>query len=286
MTQKQGDLSVTALYTSATWTWGGLPNADLLDHAHARRVFRVVNAVLGVTRPFIGLRAPLRLALIHRHTLIDSLLRESGCLRVLELAAGLSRRGVTFTADPRIDYVEVDRPDVVTKKSHLLQRSAEGKAALARSNFHLIAADVMTHPLEELCPTHGDPVFVIAEGLLMYLEPDAQRALAHKIARRLADAGGTFVFDFVPPRELPRPGRVARALGWIMKRFTRGQGFAADERTRDQVIADLGACGFYEVEAIEPSLVAHAWNLPHPDARTNQLVFVTHVHPKPSRDRS
>ena len=42
-----GDLSVTALYTSATWTWGALPNADLFDHRDARRVFRVVNAVLG-----------------------------------------------------------------------------------------------------------------------------------------------------------------------------------------------------------------------------------------------
>jgi O-methyltransferase involved in polyketide biosynthesis len=286
MTQRAGDLSVTALYTSATWSWGRLPNAELLDHAHARRVFHVVNAVLGVTRPFIGLRAPLYLALIHRHTLIDALLRASGCLRVLELAAGLSRRGVTFTADPRIDYVEVDRPDVVAMKRKLLERTADGRAALARANFHLVAADVLTDSLEAVCPSDGTPLFVIAEGLLMYLESDAQRSLGRAVASRLAEGGGTFVFDFVPPHELPPPGGVARGLDWVMKRFTGGQGFARDERTRDAVISDLRGCGFDEVEAIEPSVVARTWNLPHPEVATQQVVFVTHVHPKSPRGRS
>ena len=100
MSAKSGDLSVTALYTSATWTWGKLPNAELFDHGQAKRVFRVVNAVLGAARPFIGLSSPLRLALLHRHTLIDALLVESGHRKVLELAAGLSRRGVTLQRRP------------------------------------------------------------------------------------------------------------------------------------------------------------------------------------------
>ena len=99
---------MTALYTSATWSWGKLANAELFDHAQARKVFRVVNAVLGVTRPFIGLRSPLPHALLHRHTIIDALLRAAHARRVLELAAGLSRRGVTFSANPGIDYVEID----------------------------------------------------------------------------------------------------------------------------------------------------------------------------------
>jgi len=286
MTERAADLSVTALYTSATWSWGRLPNAELLDHAHARRVFRLVNAVLKVARPFIGLRAPLHLALIHRHTLIDSLLRASGYVRVLELAAGLSRRGVTFTADPRIDYVEVDRPDVVAKKRELLERTPDGRAALARANFHLVAADVLTESFETVCPTDGARLFVIAEGLLMYLEPEAQRSLGRAVAGRLADGGGMFVFDFVPPRELPPPGRVARGLDWVMKQFTGGQSFARDGRTREEVMADLFGCEFDQVEAIEPSLVARSWNLPHPEAATQQLVFVTHVHPKSARGRS
>jgi O-methyltransferase involved in polyketide biosynthesis len=283
MTQNTGNLSVTALYTSATWNWGKLPNAELFDHAEARRVFRVVNAVLGVARPFIGLRSPLPLALLHRHTLIDVLVRASCSERVLELASGLSRRGVTFSSDPRIDYTEVDRPDMVAAKRRLLERTHHGRAALGRPNFRLLSADVQTTDLGRLSVPDGAPLFVIAEGLLMYLDADAQRRLYCAVAARLASDGGTFVFDFVPPCELPPPGRVGRGLDWAMKRWTGGQGFAHDERTRDDVIADLARCGFDRAEAIEPHDVALALGLPHPNTPTQQLVFVAHVHPKSRR---
>jgi O-methyltransferase involved in polyketide biosynthesis len=277
---------MTALYTSAAWSWGRLPNAELFDHADARRVFRVVNAVLGVSRPFIGLRAPLELSLLHRHTLIDALLRASGARRVLELAAGLSRRGVTFSEDPAFDYTEVDRPHVVASKRALLERSEAGRAALGRSNFHLTAADALEARLDELSPPDGAPLFVIAEGLLMYLESNAQAKLGRAVAARLADAGGTFVFDFVPPSELPPPGAVGRSLDWAMRRMTGGKGFVKDARSRDRIAADLASCGFDSVETIEPRDVARALGLPHPDAPTQQLVFVAHVGPTFAQGRS
>jgi O-methyltransferase involved in polyketide biosynthesis len=286
MSRAKGDLSVTALYTSATWSWGRLANAELFDHVDARRVFRVVNAVLGISRPFIGLRSPLPLTLLHRHTLIDALLRASDTRHVLELAAGLSRRGVTFSADPAIDYIEIDRPNVVAIKRSLLERSESGRAALARANFHIETGDVMTASLDAICPPNGEPLFVIAEGLFVYLEAEHQRNLVRAIAERLADAGGTFAFDLVPPSELPAPGAVGRALDWTMKRWTGGRGFVRDDRTRAEVKADLLACGFDRVDIIEPQDVARAWGLPHPDVVTQQLVFVAQVDPELSRGKS
>jgi O-methyltransferase involved in polyketide biosynthesis len=280
MSAKANDLSVTALYTSAAWSWGRLPNAELFDHVDARRVFGVVNTVLGIARPFIGLRTALPIALLHRHTLIDALLKASGAERVLELGAGLSRRGVTFTADPRISYFEIDRPEVIDRKRSLLERTAYGRAALRRPNFRLAGADVLVAPLDALCPPDDRPLFVIAEGLFMYLDADAQRKLARAVATRLGNAGGTLVFDFVPPRELPPPGAVGRGLDWAMRRWTGGQGFARDERSREQALADLLACGFDDVSAIEPRDVARAWGLPYPDAATQQLVFVARVNPR------
>lgn len=281
MTRAQGDLSVTALYTSATWSWGGLPNAELVEHPRARAVFHAVNGALAVTRPFFGDEAPLRVALLHRHALIDGLLRASGYRRVLELAAGLSRRGITFTSDPAIEYVEVDRANVIETKQALLARAEAGRAALARSNLRLVAADVTTARMDELSPPDGTPLFVVAEGLLMYLMPDAQRSLARAVAERLAMGGGVFVFDFVPPSEQPASGVVGAGLEWLMTRFTGGESFARDPRTRAEVVNDLLACGFDRVEALEPREVAREWNLPHPEAATRQLVFVAHVnHPK------
>ncbi len=272
------DLSVTALYTSAAWSWGGLPDAELLDHADAQRVFKVVNGALGIARPLLGTKdAPLPVALLHRHTLIDALITREHPAQVLELAAGLSRRGLTVSADPAVAYVEVDQPPVVERKQALLARTPAGRQALGRGNLRRIGADVLTAPLDTLCPPDGRRLAVIAEGLMMYLDVEAQRALARRVAARLGDGGGVFVFDRVPPCEEPPPGAVGRGLGWLMKRFTGGQGFARDERTREAMLGDLRACGFARAEALEPRVVARAFGLPMPDAPTRQVVFVAHA---------
>ena len=292
---QRGDLSVTALYTAGAWAWGAMPCAELVADQDTARVFRVVNAALAIARVLRLEAAPLAPSLLHRHAAIDHLLgawthassRESPRRRVLELAAGLSRRGITFSRDPAIAYIEVDQPGVLAKKRALLERTDAGRAALARSNFRLLAGDVTTLALDEACPPDGAPLFVIAEGLMMYLDADAQRALCRAVAARLArGGGGRFVFDLVPPSEQPPAGRVGRALAWLMKRFTRGQSFARDARTRAQIAADVLACGFDRAEALDPRDVAHAWSLPHPDAPTQQLVFIADIGFHASRGTS
>jgi hypothetical protein len=55
----EGDLSVTALYTSQVWAWGGLPYAQLFATAEAKRVFDATNAALAAASLFKK-RAPLR----------------------------------------------------------------------------------------------------------------------------------------------------------------------------------------------------------------------------------
>src|SRR5438445_7842065 len=166
----KGDLSITALYTSAVWTWAGLPCSHLFATPDAKRVFDVTNAALAAANVFRRGHAPLRYALLHRHAMIDELLRASKLRRVIELAAGLSRRGATCTADARVRYVEIDLPEVIAKKRALLERTDEGRVVLARPNFELVAGDVMEVEL-----VADEPVFVIAEGLVMYLDAAARR---------------------------------------------------------------------------------------------------------------
>ncbi len=269
----KGDLSVTALYTSHTWTWAGLSCAELFATPEARAVFRVTNAALFLARLFRWSLPSLRHSLLHRHTMIDRLLRESGAHRVLELASGLSRRGAAVSADTSIEYVEVDLPHVVARKRALLERTEEGRAVLARPNLRFVAADVTEAPFGDLAP-RGGSLFVIAEGLFMYLQPEAQRALWRKVHDGIAARGGTFVFDLVPTCEQPRPGIVGRTLEALMKRFTGGRSFERDARTRADIRQELLAAGFDETEAVEPRAVARAWSLPLPDARTQQLLFV------------
>lgn len=278
---KKENLSVTALYTAETWGWGGLPGADLLVSKDSRTVFRVTNFALAIARLFNWKLRSLRHSLLHRHTMIDHLLRESGSRQVLELAAGLSRRGIACTQSAGVRYTEIDLAPMIAHKRELLERTEAGREALARPNLHIVEGDVLD---ADLAPHTGDAgqLFVIAEGLLMYLKPDQQRALWRKVRALFDPPGGeprsgTFVFDLIPACEEPPPGPIGAALGWLMKRFTGGKGFERDPRTRDDLAAELREAGFDHVEVIEPAAVAADWGLPYPGVRTTQLLFVARV---------
>ncbi|MEZ4238056.1 MAG: class I SAM-dependent methyltransferase [Myxococcota bacterium] len=229
-----------------------------------RSVTDLVLAVAGVLRP----GAPsLRWSLAQRHALIDHLVR--GAPQVLELAAGLSRRGAAMSTDDRVRYVEVDLPPMVARKEALLARSAVGRAVLARPNLIRVGGDARDLDLAALL--QPGPAVVVAEGLLVYLEPEAQRALWARVAAALP-AGGAIVFDLTPRPEEPPPGWLGRALGWLMGRFTGGRGFVRDARDRARILEELRAAGFAEAEALEPAAVPEA-PLPGRDRRTQVVIF-------------
>lgn len=283
----KGDLSVTALYTAETWRWAGFEGAELLATPDARNVFRVTNFVLGIARLFAWHLGSLRTSLAQRHAMLDHWARESGADCVLELASGLSRRGIALSADPKLRYTEVDLPSMVQRKRALLERTPEGQAVLARPGFRLEGADVTKTDLASLAPA-GRHLLVIAEGLLMYLDAAAQRALWERIAALAQGRHAlTLLFDFLPGPEEPRPGPLGRALAWLMKRFTAGQGFVRDTRNRQQITEELQASGYTTVQARAPADVAKAWALPHPKEPGRQVIWRCTTHrPDPGQPAS
>ncbi len=256
------DLSITALYTSQVWAWAELPCAELCATRDAKRVFDVTNAALALAR-----KPPLRYALLHRHAMIDHLVRASGMHHVIELAAGLSRRGA---ASAELDYIEVDLPAMIAKKRELLARTAAGRDVLAR--LRLVEGDVATIDLAALAAPA--PTLVIAEGLLMYLTLPARRALFAKVAALAARCREVqLVFDLVPSSEEPPPGLAGRVLEAAMKRFTGGQSFERDARTREQIVDELRSAGFASTDVFASRDVARAWQLPHAERETTMVVF-------------
>lgn len=275
-----GDLTITALYTSGTWAWAGFKRAELFATREGGAVFTVTNVVMA----FASLLRPgspsLRWSLAQRHAMIDQLARNTGATRIVELAAGLSRRGAAFTDDPAVRYVEVDLPAVIARKDELLARTETGRAVAGRSSLVRLAADVRDVDLGAVVGqvTDGDPpgtrVCVIAEGLMMYLDARAQRALWGRIAEALAGRpGSVLLFDLVPAGELPQPGLVGRALGALMAWFTDGRGFVRDGRARADLRRDLVQSGFSEVDLFEPTDFGPDAPLPGRGRRTQVVVF-------------
>jgi O-methyltransferase involved in polyketide biosynthesis len=264
------DLSPTALYTAETWRWAGFACADLLATDDARRVFAATNAALAAAGVLGTRAAPLRVSLVQRHALIDQLAREAGAPQIIELAAGLSPRGASFTGDGAVArYVEIDLPAMVARKRALLSRTALGRAVLERATFRLVAGDALAIDLAGVIAP-GGPVCVIAEGLLMYLDAAAQAQLFANV-RALGDEV-SLVFDLVPPAEQPAPTPAGRVLAALMRRATGGGEFVRDGRSRADILAALSAAGF-DAEAIDTRSVASARGLPFPDAATRMVVF-------------
>ncbi len=108
---------------------------------------------------------------------------------VVALAEGLQtsfwRLGWAGVAD-ELTWYSVDLPPVMALRAQLLPED-DRIVALAQSALDRTWMD-------QVDDTHG--VFITAEGLLMYLEPDAVIALIRDCADRFP--GGRFMFDSIP----------------------------------------------------------------------------------------
>lgn len=269
-----GDLSITALYTSHTWLWAGLSHAELFANHQAKKVFRATNSVMALVGLLRRDLPSLPHSLVQRHLMIDYLLHEFAFCQVIEIAAGLSRRGAAFSADPAWSYTEVDLPQVIARKRELLARTTAGQELLDRPNWRTLTGNAQTFDFDAVVDRER-PLGLIAEGLFMYFDAQTRFELWRALANVLRTVPrGVLIFDLVPPAEEPPPGVVGNWLSRIMRTFTGGSTFVRDNTTRDQIVSDLREAGFATIEMYEPHTVSPEWNLPFVgERRTQQVVF-------------
>jgi O-methyltransferase involved in polyketide biosynthesis len=272
MDKNKNNIAVSALYTAGAWQWARLPAAELVTPKDARPVFRFVNAFLVLYRLINPRVYSLRHQMLHRHAAISHVLAASGCTRIVEVACGFSPRGAEFSADPAVDYVELDLPDMAACKRAQLEASAGGRAILARPNFQLRGGDINT--LDFAAEFAGRSSALVTEGLMMYFKREQQLLLWRRIAAALRGAGGIYLFDYIPLSEEPRRSGLGRLLHSFRVRVLGIRGdFAYDERNRQGIADDLLAAGFDSVEAINTGDVAHAWSLPQADVASRTIIY-------------
>jgi O-methyltransferase involved in polyketide biosynthesis len=255
-----GRVSPTAHYTGYVWARNGLSD-PALETLEGRILFEslrlpmTVNAVLG--------RGTLESYLLARHRAIDALLErainDGRVAQVVEVAAGLSPRGLRFTRrhGDRLTYVEADLPDMVARKRAALERieslsdrhRVEEVDALREQGPGSLAE--LTSRLDT-----GAGLAIITEGLLGYLPTDSVLELWARFAEVLAPfPAGRYISDLhLGSVQTPAVRFFRRLLG----AFVRGQvylhfagaaeaeaalrdaGFAAARVRRAASIVDLG----------------------------------------------
>ena len=247
-------IAPTAHYTAYAWFRLGFPYAERFATTEGAALFwgfRFAGEWIAAALPNV----PSMLQyLAQRHLAIEHVLEEARPDRVVEIGAGLSRRGVTWALDRDTDYVEVDLPHMVEAKNSAIERRFAGieRSRLARKH-RVVSRDVLGEGFEswlgEILRGSERPV-VIAEGLVGYFAPEDRARLASAIAHALPP-GGIFTFD---ARSSEGGTAIAASAGVLkagIKLITRGRGVREDFASREAVRSFLADAGFSSAEPID-----------------------------------
>lgn len=265
---RDAKIAPTAHYTAYVWKRLGLPYADLFATREGAALFwgfRAAGEWMAVVSP----RVPsMTQYLALRHRLIDARLAALRPDRVVEIGAGLSRRGITWALDHGVDYLEVDLPHMIEAKRERLLAAGPRVRSAVETRLTLAAHDV-------LAPSFGDwlsgalagaarPV-VIAEGLLGYFPLPERLAVARAVRQGLSSAGGGSFLCDLRSREGGSAVRVAaRVLRAGIRLVTRGRGAREDFTSPEAIQTFFREAEFGAADPVPRSLVPDLAGVPSP----------------------
>ena len=160
-------------------------------------------------------------AFAHRKAFCERQVREgidAGVTQVLVLGAGYDTLGWRLAPEfPAVSFYEIDHPATARLK-------ARGIAEMGvRNNLRLIAEDLGKRKLSDVLEASDSwdrdaQTVIIAEGLVMYLSPEAVRDLFSQCAE-VSGGSSRVAFSYIPTGEDGRPdaGRWTGLMLWLQK---------------------------------------------------------------------
>jgi O-methyltransferase involved in polyketide biosynthesis len=260
-------IAPTAHYTAYAWSRLGFPYAERFATTEGAALFwsfRLAGEWIAAALPNV----PSMLQyLAQRHLAIEHVLEGARPDIVIEIGAGLSRRGVTWAIDRDTPYVEVDLPHMVeAKRARIEARFAGLERARLAENHRLVVQDVLGDAFEpwlrEIVRGKERPV-VIAEGLVGYFAPDDRAKLVRAI-RRALPPGGIFTCDARAKEGGAAIATSARILKAGIKLVTRGRGVREDFASHAAVREFFREAGFSSADPIDLREVPGAPAVPTP----------------------
>jgi len=160
-------------------------------------------------------------AFAHRKAFCERQVRDgigSGATQVLVLGAGYDTMGWRLAPEfSGVNFFEIDHPATARLKAKGIDEMGP------RDNLCLIAEDLGKHKLSDVLKNNGPwdqsaQTVIIAEGLVMYLLPDAVRDLFSQCAE-VTGGGSRIAFTYIPTGADGRPdaGRWTGLMLWLQK---------------------------------------------------------------------
>lgn len=175
----------TALYTAQAWREGCFENAEFFDDRLGRWMYRAGNLARRLGSPLLpAFLKDFNEYLFIRHRAFEDRLEALLPDMVIEVAAGLSPRGLTYSRRwPNTIYQELDLPNMVAAKRQRLHGMG------LPPNYYLAESDILSEGFVDslpVRPTQGQHVLVITEGLMDYLSMEEKQRAWENIVKLLA----------------------------------------------------------------------------------------------------
>ncbi len=207
-----------------------------------------------------------------RYKIINHLVRSFGFRQVLEIASGLTPRGIEMTEDGSVDtYVEMDLPGIIKIKRTIVKtiyrELKKKKRKLFLEEGDALDGESMRTAAEHFNPAR--PVAVVSEGLLRYLNFEEKAEVAENIRNLLVAFGGAWITPDVTvrsrghyPYEVRRNEYIERLTGIDMeknkfesvdaaRRFFEGLGFRVEQHMLGEVADSLVSPGILGLPVLD-----------------------------------
>jgi O-methyltransferase involved in polyketide biosynthesis len=192
-------ISLTAQLAAYMRQFSNIPFAsDVAELLHSREVFEGLLKSQQMTGERLTLEDLVWYAPIFevRYKSVSEAIRRTGIHQVLELASGLTFRGLAFTQDPHYTYLETDLTGISAEKQTIIT-SLRRKYGLAdHANLYFPAVNALDRSQLREAVKHLDrhqPLVVVNEGLFPYLSPDEMRAVVSNIRDLLTEFQGRWI---------------------------------------------------------------------------------------------
>jgi O-methyltransferase involved in polyketide biosynthesis len=157
---------------------------------------------------------------------IDAAIESLGSTRILELAAGLSFRGLDMAARRSdVTYLDTDLPQMAATKAGLVRRLHPEplKGTLLVNALNALDPEAFRASVDRL---PSGSITVVQEGLLMYLDEAEKAGLATNVRAALLARGGVWVTADVYVRSSFQPQRDERTAKFLQEHRVEEKKFA------------------------------------------------------------
>ena len=269
-------ISFTAYYTGEVWRQHGL-SSEAFNTTQGKTLYYLGQPFEKFARAVAGFST--QTTLLQRHHMIDEVVRkaitEQGVTQIVEIACGLSPRGVRFCQEfPDLQYVEADLPAMLAHKEKLLAENG-----LLTANHCVVGINILEENTpdalavvfeRELDPTRK--TLVITEGLINYFDYQTISIFWRNLAQVLRQfpAGG-YVTDLYPNFQWHPMNR-------LISTFIHGLAFATKSsvtlhfKSQQAIVEGFSQLGFAKTTVHIPE--SYYGVLPIPTQRMASLVRV------------